>query len=84
MRRIVAPALLLAAAAAGFGCQHRNSHIGGMNDVYHHPDNAVINTGNGNPYHANPVPITGPAVPEKMPAPLPVEEKKDEKKKETE
>ena len=68
MRRFVAPALCLGFLATGLGCQH----VGGMNDVYHHPDNAVINTGNGNPYHVSGTPITGTPVPEKMPAPIPV------------
>ncbi len=70
MRRFVAPALLLGLLATGLGCQR--AHIGGMNDVYHHPDNAIVNTGNGNPYHVSGQPITGGVVPEKMPAPLPV------------
>lgn len=70
MRRIVAPVLLLGAMAAGLGCQR--AHVGGMSDVYHHPDNAIVNTGHGNPYRATGAPILPAAVPEKMPAPIPV------------
>jgi hypothetical protein len=47
MRRYLAIAPLFVVLSLNFGC----SHIAGMNDVYHHPDNAIINTGNGNPYH---------------------------------
>ncbi len=71
MRRLVAPAFLLGLLAASLGCHH----VGGKNDVYHHPDNAVINMGTGNPYHPTGQPITGTAVPEKMPAPIVVDPK---------
>ncbi len=75
MRRFVAPVLLVGALVAGLGCRH----VGGMNDVYHHPDNAQLNTGGGNPYRPTGGPILGTAVPEKMPAPIPVPvEKKSE------
>lgn len=74
MRRLVAPVLFLAVVAAGFGCNR--AHVRGMNDVYHHPDNAQVNTGHGNPYHATGAPIAGAAVPEKMPAPIPVPDEK--------
>lgn len=74
MRRFVAPVLLLGALSAGLGCQR--AHVGGMNDVYHHPDNAQLNTGGGNPYRATGTPVAGTAVPEKMPAPIPVPDDK--------
>lgn len=73
MRRFILPVLLLG-LVAGMGCQRK--HIGGMNDVYHHPDNTQVNLGSGNPYRATGAPIHGTAVPEKMPAPIPVDEKK--------
>lgn len=72
MRRFVALLLMVGAMAAGLGCRH----VGGMNDVYHHPDNAHVNTGSGNPYHATGAPVLGTAVPEKMPAPIPVPDDK--------
>ncbi len=68
MRRLMVLFVLLGAMAAGLGCRH----VGGMNDVYHHPDNAIVNTGSGNPYRATGAPIPSEAVPEKMPAPIPV------------
>jgi hypothetical protein len=74
MRRFIAPVLLLGVMAAGLGCQRK--HVGGMNDVYHHPDNAQLNLGAGNPYRASGAPIHGTPVPEKMPAPIPVDDKK--------
>jgi hypothetical protein len=47
MRRFVAGAAVVGVFAAALGCQH----VAGMNDVYHHPDNTIINSGGGNPYH---------------------------------
>jgi hypothetical protein len=68
MRRFAVGSAVLGVFAAALGCQH----IGGMNDVYHHPDNAIINTGNGNPYHTTGSPIlsvsTPPSVTEMKPA----------------
>ncbi len=77
MRRFVVLTLLAGVAAAGVGCQR--AHVAGMSDVYHHPDNAVINTGHGNPYRPTGGPIYNAAVPEKMPAPLPGDAPKQEK-----
>ncbi|MGL4421555.1 MAG: hypothetical protein ACRCZF_12870 [Gemmataceae bacterium] len=63
MRRIVAMASVFGVLAVAVGCQH----VGGVCDCTHHPDNAVLPTG-GNPYATVGQPVTGVAVPEKLPA----------------
>ena len=66
MRRAMILSAVLGVLTAGLGCRH----VAGLCDCTNDPANAQLNTGGpGIAYPTVGQPITGTAVPEKMPAP---------------